>query len=55
MLEEYCLNLKCPIKHNENLDIDGLDLFTKLTILKDILQAQYDTSTDVFFKCKYCL
>lgn len=33
-LREHCLNLERSIDHNENSDIDELDLFTELNILK---------------------
>ena len=46
-LKEYCLNLECSLKHNENSDIDGFDLFTELNILKEIIHVENDTPIDI--------
>ena len=33
--------------HNENSDIDGLDLFSELKILREIVQVENDTPVDI--------
>ena len=37
-LKKKCLNLKCFLTHETYSDIDGLDLFSKLKVLKEVLQ-----------------
>ena len=40
-LQKYFLNLESFLKHDVYYDIDGLDLFLELKILKEILQIKY--------------
>ena len=37
-LKKKCLNLKCFLTHETYSNIDGLDLFSKLKVLKEVLQ-----------------
>ena len=46
-LKEYCLNLECSLKYNNYSDIDGLDLFSELKILKEIVQMEDNSSIDI--------
>ncbi|XP_045802280.1 zinc finger MYM-type protein 1-like [Trifolium pratense] len=46
-LKECCLNLECSLKHNDNSDIDGLDLFSELKILREIIHVENDTPIDI--------
>jgi len=46
-LKEYCLNLEHSLKHNNHSDIDGLYLFTKLKIVREIIQVENDTPIDI--------
>ena len=46
-LKEFCLNLERSLKHNENFDIDELDLFSELKILREIIQVENDTPIDI--------
>lgn len=46
-LKEYCLNLECSLKHNDNSDINGLDLFSKFKILRKIIHVKNDTRTNI--------
>lgn len=39
-LKAYWLNLERWLKHNENSDIDGLNLFVELIILKEIMHVE---------------
>nr|KAJ0216556.1 hypothetical protein LSAT_V11C300129770 [Lactuca sativa] len=39
-LKEHCLNLEKTLKHNDSLNIDGLDLFHALKLLRDILHLE---------------
>ena len=39
-LQKYCLKLEFFLKHDVYYDIDGLDLFSKLKVLKEILQIK---------------
>ena len=48
LLKEKHLNLENYLKHDNLLDIDGLDLFSKLNILKKIIGLKNDKH---FFKC----
>jgi len=36
-LKQYCLNLECSLKHNNHSNIDGLDLFIELKIVREII------------------
>ena len=46
-LKEYCLNLACSLKYNNYSDIDGLDIFLKLKILKEIIQVEDNSPMDI--------
>ena len=46
-LQKYCLKLESFLKHDVNYDIDGLDLFSELKVLKEILQIKYYTPIDI--------
>ena len=46
-MEKSCFNLKCSLKHDSFSNIDGLDLFSKLKVLKEILQTNENTPIDV--------
>ena len=37
-LKKNCLNLECFLTHETYSDIDSLDLFSKLKVLKEVLQ-----------------
>jgi len=42
LLKEKCLNLEKYLKHNNLLDLDGLDLFSELNILEEIIGLEND-------------
>ena len=46
-LKKYCLNFECFLKHNSYSDIDGLDLFFELKVLKEVLQIDENTPINV--------
>ena len=46
-LQKYSLKLEDFLKHDIYYDIDGLDLFSELNILKEILQIKYYTPIDI--------
>ena len=46
-LQKYCLKLEDFLKYDVYYDIDGLDLSSKLNILKEILQIKDYTSIDI--------
>ena len=46
-LKEYCLNLKSSLKHNHHSDINGLDLFIELKIVREIIQVEIDTLVNI--------
>ncbi|KAG5621096.1 hypothetical protein H5410_006314, partial [Solanum commersonii] len=37
-LKKYCFNLECSLKHNTHSDIDDLDLFSELKVLREIIK-----------------
>jgi len=41
-LKEKCLNLEKYLKHDNLLDLDGLDLFSELNILNEIIGLEND-------------
>jgi len=47
LLKEKCLNLEKYLKHDNLLDLDGLDLFSKLNILKEIIGLENDKPIDI--------
>ena len=46
-LPKYYFNLEYFLKHDVYYDIDGLDLFSKLKVLKEILQIKEYTLIDI--------
>ena len=46
-MKEKCLNLEISLKHDNLLDVDGLDLFSELNILKEIIGLQNDKPIDI--------
>ena len=46
-LKEYCLNLERWLKYNSHSDIDRLNLFTKLKIVREIIWVENDTLIDI--------
>ena len=45
-LKSYCLNLETFLKHDLFSDIDGLDLFQELTVLRKVLQSEINTPVE---------
>ena len=46
-LQKYRLKLEYFLKHDVYYDINGLDLFSELKVLKEILQIKYYTPIDI--------
>ena len=46
-MKEKCLNLEKYLKHDNLLDIDNLDLFSQLNILKEIIRLKNDKLIDI--------
>ena len=46
-LQTYCLKLEDFLKHDIYYDIDSLDLFSELNVLKEILQKKDYTPIDI--------
>ena len=46
-MKKNCLNLECFLTHETYSDIDGLDLFSELKVLKEILQINENSSINV--------
>ena len=46
-MQKYYLKLESFLKHDVYYNIDGLDLFSKLKVLKEILQIKSYTSIDI--------
>ena len=46
-LKQNCLNLKCFLTHETYSDIDGLDLFLELKVLKEVLQINENSPINV--------
>ena len=47
ILKEKCLNLEKYLKHDNLLDLDGLDLFLELNILKQIIGLENEKPIDI--------
>jgi len=47
LLKEKYLNLEKYLKHDNLLDLDGLDLFSELNILKEIIGLENDKPIDI--------
>ena len=45
--KKNCLNLECFLRHETYSDIDGLDLFSKLKVLKKVLQINENSPINV--------
>ena len=54
-MQKYCLKLESFLKHDVYYDIDGLDLFSKLKVLKEILQTKEYTPIDILNYIKILL
>ena len=46
-LKQNCLNLECFLIHETYSDIDGLDLFLELKVLKEVLQINENSPINV--------
>ncbi|XP_052627080.1 uncharacterized protein LOC128133613 [Lactuca sativa] len=46
-LKEHCLNLEKSLKHDDSLDIDGLDLFHELKLLRHVVHLKCDTIINI--------
>jgi len=46
-LKKYCINLEMFLRFNEYSDIDGLDLFSELKVLKEVLREKISTPIEV--------
>jgi hypothetical protein len=46
-LQNKCFNLEGFLKHDIDYDLDGLDLFLELKVLKEILQIEESTPIDI--------
>ncbi|XP_070040246.1 uncharacterized protein [Nicotiana tomentosiformis] len=51
-LKTHCLNLEFFLKHNNQSDIDGLDLFSKLKVLRKIVQVEDNSLIDILNQIK---
>ena len=46
-MKKYCLNLESFLKHDVYYDINGLDLYSKLIVLKEVMQIDENTPINV--------
>ena len=46
-MNKYCLNLESFLKHNVYYDINGLDLYSELIVLKEVVQIDENTPINV--------
>ena len=46
-LKKKCLNLECFLTHETYSDIDGLNLFSELKVLKEVLQINENSPINV--------
>ena len=46
-LKKYCLNLESFLKHDVYYDINGLDLYSELIVLKEVVQIDENTPINV--------
>ena len=46
-LKKYCINLEKFLRFNEYSDIDGLDLFSELKVLREVLREEISTPIEV--------
>ena len=47
ILSKNCLNLECFLTHETYSDIDGLDLYSELKVLKEVLQINENSPINV--------
>ena len=46
-MKKYCLNLESFLKHDVYYDINGLDLYSELIVLKEVVQIDENTPINV--------
>ena len=46
-MKKYCLNLESFLKHDVYYDINGLDLYLELIVLKEVVQIDENTPINV--------
>ena len=46
-MKKYCLNLESFLKHDVYYDINGLDLFSELIVLKEVIQIDENIPINV--------
>ncbi|XP_076890376.1 uncharacterized protein LOC143541427 [Bidens hawaiensis] len=47
ILKKKCINLENFLKHDDKVDIDGLDLFQELKMLRDMIDIESDTPINI--------
>ncbi|XP_020270448.1 zinc finger MYM-type protein 1-like isoform X1 [Asparagus officinalis] len=52
-LKEYCLTLESALKYDEHLDINGLDLFSELRVLRENLKVEINSPIEVLNYIKW--
>jgi len=51
-LKKHCLNLELSLTHNSYFDIDGLNLFFELKVLREIIQVEYNDLMEILNQIK---
>ncbi|KAF5797875.1 putative transcription factor and/or regulators TTF-type(Zn) family [Helianthus annuus] len=46
-LKQHCINLENSLKHDTSIDIDGLDLFEELKVLRHIIHLECETPINI--------
>ena len=46
-MKKYCINLEKILRFNKYSDIDGLDLFSELKVLREVLREEISTPIEV--------
>ena len=46
-MNKYCTNLEKFLRFNKYSDIDGLDLFSELNVLREVLREEISTPVEV--------
>ena len=46
-MKKYCINLEKFLRFNEYSDIDGLDLFSELKVLREVLREEINTPIEI--------
>ncbi|KAJ0724777.1 putative HAT dimerization domain, ribonuclease H-like superfamily [Helianthus annuus] len=46
-LKQHCINLESSLKHDTSIDIDGLDLFDELKVLRHVIHLECDTPINI--------